>query len=207
MVGTSAVRYFLDIYAPLSGVGEKAVSVPLLPGGGSGGLRHFWLFCRTLSSVILNIVNVTLVCSKEKIEKYFCSMAKKKGGPKKGAKYIGTNKYPFGQVMAAARMKKGYTQAELAEISDLSRRVISSLEREVQNPTTETVKKVADALKIPVEQLLFPGEIAKTTDEEQIDKSLYRRFQTAQKLPQTTKNELKKIIDAMTNAHGLVHTL
>ena len=134
-------------------------------------------------------------------------MAKKKGGPKKGAKYIGTNKYPFGQAMAAARMKKGYTQAELAKVSGLSRRVISSLEREVQNPTTETVKKVADALKIPVEQLLFPGETAKTTDEEQIDKSLYRRFQTAQKLPQTTKNELKKIIDAMTNAHGLVHTI
>jgi hypothetical protein len=66
---------------------------------------------------------------------------------------------------------------------------------------------VADALKIPVEQLLFPGETAKTTDEEQIDKSLYRRFQTAQKFPQTTKNELKKIIDAMTNAHGLAHIL
>lgn len=132
-------------------------------------------------------------------------MTKKKGGPKKGAKYIGTNKYPFGQAMAAVRIKKGYTQAKLAEISGLSRRVISSLEREVQNPTTETVKKVADALKIPVEQLLFPNKIVPTIDEEHVDKSLYRRFETAQKLPQSTKNELKKIIDAMINAHGITH--
>jgi transcriptional regulator with XRE-family HTH domain len=141
------------------------------------------------------------------MDKYFHGMHRRKSGPKKGAKYTGTNKYPFGQAMAAARIKKGFTQAQLANMTGMSRRVISCLEREVQNPTTETVKRVAEALKIPIEQLLFPGETAKMTDEEQIDKSLYRRFQTAQKLPQTTKNELKKIIDAMANAHGLAHTL
>jgi transcriptional regulator with XRE-family HTH domain len=132
-------------------------------------------------------------------------MLKKKTGPKKGSKYIGTNKFPFGHAMAEARIKKGYTQAQLAEITGMSRRVISFLEREAQNPTTDTIKKVADALKIPAEQLLFPGKTSKTTGEEQIDKSLYRRFQTAQKLPATAKNELKKIIDAITNAHGLAN--
>jgi transcriptional regulator with XRE-family HTH domain len=139
--------------------------------------------------------------------KYFYDMPKKKTGPKKGSKYTGTNKYPFGRAMAEARIKKGYTQAQLAELTGMSRRVISFLEREAQNPTTETIKKVAEALKIPAEQLFSPGETPMPTDEEHVDKSLYRRFQTAQKLPQTTKNELKKIIDAMTNAHGLAHTL
>ena len=134
-------------------------------------------------------------------------MQKKKSGPKKGTKYFGTNKYPFGQVLARIRIKKGYTQAELAERSGLSRRVISSLEREIQNPSSETVKKVAEALRVPVESILFPAEQIKNSHDnysEIIDKSLYRRFQEAQKLPKTTKNELKKIIDAMVHAHKII---
>ena len=80
----------------------------------------------------------------------------KKRGPKKGTKFQGTHRYEFGAALAMERIKKGLTQAELAQKMQTTVRVISHFEREVKNPPAETVKKLADALKIPVQKLLFP---------------------------------------------------
>lgn len=133
---------------------------------------------------------------------YLFWMIKKKSGPKRGTRYIGTNKYPFGRQLAKIRISKGYTQAELAELSGLSRRVISSLEREVQNPSSETVKKVAEALKVPVEQLLF-AENNKSNDVKLIDKSLYKRFKLAQKLPKRARDDIKRYIDNLIKINSI----
>jgi transcriptional regulator with XRE-family HTH domain len=129
-------------------------------------------------------------------------MQKNRRGPHKGTKYTGSHRFAFGRALATERRRKGYTQAELAQLIGKSKRVISNFERAVQNPSAESLKKLATALKIPVERLVFPGE-EPATKAVHIDRGLSKRFEVAQKLPAPARNELKRIIDMMARAHGI----
>jgi transcriptional regulator with XRE-family HTH domain len=100
------------------------------------------------------------------------------------------------------RRRKGYTQTELAEMIGKSKRVISNFERAVQNPSSDSVKKLATALKIPVERLVFAAE-EPNAKPVHIDRGLSKRFEAAQKLPPTARSELRRIIDVMLRAHGI----
>lgn len=53
------------------------------------------------------------------------------------------------------RTKKGLTQQQLADLSELSMHFISEIESKVKNKTfsIETVGKIADALQIPISEL------------------------------------------------------
>lgn len=126
---------------------------------------------------------------------------KKKKGPKSGTKYHGTNPYHFGMIMAAARRKKGYTQAELAEIVGTTRRAISYYEREAKNPTYDTLKRIADALDVQITRFINPQD--KELPEEQEDRNLNKRFEAAKKLPPDARDQLKKLIDTMLKAHNI----
>jgi len=132
---------------------------------------------------------------------YFMDM-KKRRGPKKGSKYAGTNPYHFGKVLSAARRKKGFTQAELAELLSTSRRVVSYYEREVGNPNIETLNKISEALKVPIERFLEP-QLEDNDANETIDRGLNRRIEEAQKLPSNARTEIKRLIDSLLKSHGI----
>jgi transcriptional regulator with XRE-family HTH domain len=138
------------------------------------------------------------------MESYILYMQKRRG-PKKGTKFQGTHRYEFGRALATERIKRGLTQAELAERMESTVRVISHFEREVKNPPAETVKKLADVLNIPVQRLLFPTK-NNGHDEQPLDRGLSRRFEVAQKLPPAARQEVKKFIDAMAKANGVAAT-
>jgi transcriptional regulator with XRE-family HTH domain len=121
-------------------------------------------------------------------------------GPKKGSKFQGTHRYPFGSCLASERLKKGLTQAELATRMNTTVRVISHFEREVKNPPAETVKKLAAALNIPISKLLTTES---HINESQIDRGLSKRFELAQKLPATARNDIKRYIDNVIKAYSL----
>ena len=81
-------------------------------------------------------------------------------------------------------------------------RVISHFEREVKNPPAETIKKLAGALNIPVQRLLFP---VKNNGHENLplDRGLSKRLEVAQKLPPAARLEVNKFIDAMAKANSV----
>ena len=124
----------------------------------------------------------------------------KRRGPKRGSKYTGTNPYHFGKILAAARMKKGLTQAELASLLGTSRRVVSYYEREVGNPNVETLNKISEVLKVPIGRFL---EQKAEPVSQTIDRGLNRRIEDAQRLPANARAEIKRLIDALLKAHGI----
>ena len=52
------------------------------------------------------------------------------------------------------RIKKGYTQEELAEILELSPRQLQRIEKEEEKTRINTLKKIIKILKIPDKEIL-----------------------------------------------------
>jgi transcriptional regulator with XRE-family HTH domain len=131
---------------------------------------------------------------------YFLDM-KKRRGPKLGSKYTGTNVYHFGKILSEARRRKGLTQDELAGLLGTSRRVVSYYEREVGNPNIETLTKIANILKVPIERFFEHEQTERI--ETPVDRSLSKRMEEAQKLPPSARNEVKKLIAALLKANRI----
>jgi transcriptional regulator with XRE-family HTH domain len=128
----------------------------------------------------------------------------KQRGPKKGMSFQGNHRYEFGLALSRERIKRGLTQAELAKRIDSTVRVISHFEREVKNPPADTVKKLAEALGIAAERLLYPDKKNDNNADMPLDRGLSKRLVMAQKLPPPARQEIKKFIDAMAKANGVL---
>ena len=70
-----------------------------------------------------------------------------------------------GQQIKAARQKAGMTQAQLAEKLGIPYQSIGQWERNARNPKLDTLKRIADALNITVQELVG---IPKWVDEKNI---------------------------------------
>ncbi|HIQ89842.1 TPA: helix-turn-helix transcriptional regulator [Candidatus Galligastranaerophilus faecipullorum] len=57
------------------------------------------------------------------------------------------------------RMKKGFSQEELAEAAKISSNLVSLIERGKSNPTVETIAALSKALDISIEELINPKNI------------------------------------------------
>lgn len=67
-------------------------------------------------------------------------------------------KEAFGQVIRELRDQRGLSQQELADYSEVDRTFISGLERGINNPTLNTIYKLAEVLKVK------PGELIQKVD-------------------------------------------
>ncbi len=61
--------------------------------------------------------------------------------------------HPFGQRLAALRVERGWSQAELGRRLDLSRGMVAYYESCAKNPTLEFVEKAAAVFEVPVGEL------------------------------------------------------
>lgn len=61
----------------------------------------------------------------------------------------------LGQRIRKYRKKKGYTLEKLAEMLDVSTTFIGQIERATGKPSIETLIKIANALEVSVDGLLF----------------------------------------------------
>ena len=64
-------------------------------------------------------------------------------------KIIGVN-------FAILRREKNLTQEKISELTEISQQYLSDLERGKRNPTIKTLKKIADALGVPLLDLMKP---------------------------------------------------
>ncbi|WP_036698025.1 helix-turn-helix domain-containing protein, partial [Paenibacillus taiwanensis] len=60
----------------------------------------------------------------------------------------------FGANIKTIRKKRGLTQSELAEVTDLSRSYIADIERDRYSPSIETLLAIANALNVKIYQLI-----------------------------------------------------
>ena len=68
-----------------------------------------------------------------------------------------TNK--FGKKLKMERKKRNLAQFALAELSDLKKNSIGVIERAENSPTLETIEKLANALNIPVTELIDVSKV------------------------------------------------
>lgn len=60
----------------------------------------------------------------------------------------------FGVKLRATRSEKGISQEQLADLADLHRTYVSSVERGERNITIETIEKLAKALGVAMSDLM-----------------------------------------------------
>ena len=60
----------------------------------------------------------------------------------------------IGRNIKAERVRKGYSQEELAELADTTRHTISLIESGLQHPKILSVLKIATALSLDINELL-----------------------------------------------------
>ncbi len=59
----------------------------------------------------------------------------------------------FGERLKKLRMEKGLTQEELARRAGFHRTYAGNIERGLENPTIETVSRMADVLDVPLSEM------------------------------------------------------
>ena len=109
-------------------------------------------------------------------------------------KYINDSLTDFGKRLAVLRKAAGYTQKELAEEIDTTRRVIAYYETESDHPPASLLVSLAQALKVSTDELLGVKPIA-TKKRTQPDSRLLRRMQQLEKLDTATKRQVLQVID------------
>lgn len=61
-------------------------------------------------------------------------------------------------VIRKFRLEKGWSQKKLAEEAGLSQSFIHSVETGEKSPTIRSIRKIAKALGVPVEEIIHEGE-------------------------------------------------
>jgi len=94
-----------------------------------------------------------------------------------------------GKIITALRDKKGWSQAELADNSGVSRVMIGKYERGEAVPSIDAAKKIADALEVSLDHLVGEGLM------NGFDKKTLKRFQELEHLEDDKKKTLFDLID------------
>lgn len=64
----------------------------------------------------------------------------------------------FGESVRRHRLRRGWSQEQLAEAAELDRTYVSGIERGTRNPTLSTMARIADALEVDVVALLAAAQ-------------------------------------------------
>ena len=101
----------------------------------------------------------------------------------------------FGARLAQWRKERGLTQLALAEKAELHVVQVRRYETEVSQPSLEAIRKLALALSISTDALLFDD------DERGPDDDLRLQFEAVSRLPAAQKKIIKALIEGMIFKH------
>lgn len=95
----------------------------------------------------------------------------------------------IGDRITQLRKQKGFSQTELANLSEVSREAVSKYERGEAVPSVETAAKIANCLDVTIDYLIG------NTHELAVDKKTLKRLQDIDSLDENTKDKLFFVID------------
>lgn len=107
-------------------------------------------------------------------------------------------KADLGHRLKAARIRRGFTQAKLAALLDVTQARVSDIERGARKPSLQQLARLSRALKVPVDELLT-GQIGGTNGQDQ-DHRFVRRIEEIAQLPERDKQVLLRTIDTFLKA-------
>ena len=111
----------------------------------------------------------------------------------------------FAENVTKYRKRKGISQYELADISGISRGMISHYEREGSIPPADRLQSLADSLDIPVYKLFKQPEKESypETDFSGIDPRSVKKLKDILSLPGDDRNDLYRILNKMLRKNQL----
>ena len=102
----------------------------------------------------------------------------------------------FAERLRSLRKQKNLSQTELGKLAELHYTHIGRFERGASRPSSDTLKRLADALNVTSDYLL-EGETDNIAAKARFeDRELLRQFQEVEKLPEDDKHVIKKLLDA-----------
>jgi transcriptional regulator with XRE-family HTH domain len=111
----------------------------------------------------------------------------------------------FAENIVGYRRKKGFSQTDLAQLSGISRGMISHYEREGMFPPAGRLQSLADALDVPVYKLFKGRGDEKTADADLsgIDPRSVKKLRDILSLPAEDRNDLYRILNKMLRKNQL----
>jgi transcriptional regulator with XRE-family HTH domain len=106
----------------------------------------------------------------------------------------------FGINLRRIRLNKGYTQTKLAELSEVSQRIIEHYEKYAKRPSIDKVKKLAAALGVTDEELL--GISKKKTSDDQSFK-IMKKVRVIEKMPKRDQDMVFGLINTLVEKNKL----
>jgi transcriptional regulator with XRE-family HTH domain len=97
----------------------------------------------------------------------------------------------FFKILVELRKQKSLSQGDLADMSSVSREMISKYERNEAVPSLDAAKKLADALGVSLDYLVGEGINSK------FDKKTLKRLNDIEKLDNDTKDKMFFFIDTV----------
>jgi transcriptional regulator with XRE-family HTH domain len=116
------------------------------------------------------------------------------------AKAENGNGLPFGKKLAEARRAAGLTQQELADKAGVHISHVQRIEAGTSQPTVDVLKRLAEALQVSIDLLVFSKPSAEA-ESRLADVELLNQFAAIENFPDTDKQALKTIISAMIVKH------
>lgn len=102
----------------------------------------------------------------------------------------------LGAKIKQLRKEQGLSQGELGKLSGIHEKLISKYEHERIIPTADTLKKIAQALHISADYLIFE-DVPKEGKAELKDLELFSMFKEVEGMDDDERKTIKNVIDAM----------
>ncbi len=102
----------------------------------------------------------------------------------------------FSQKLKQLREEKGFSQQDLADRADINKMLISKYETERSTPSMENLGKIAKALDITTDYLIFDN-VPSDKRVEFKDLELMEKFREAENLSDEDRKTIKTLVDAI----------
>jgi len=113
-------------------------------------------------------------------------------------------KYEFGKRLREIRRTKGVTQYQLADLMNISQRMIAHYETQSKRPPLDKIKSFAGALNVSIEELTGSEKISdKQLKQEEISYSIMKRVKVIEKLPLRDQRAIFRLINSLTHKHQI----
>lgn len=102
----------------------------------------------------------------------------------------------FGKRLASARRAKGLSQEALAQLLDTTRVNIGYYERKATNPTLEFIQRCAEALDVPLADLIG-GIVSKNGHKPGPPSKLQQQIEEIRRLPRAKQRFVSELLDTV----------
>ena len=114
-----------------------------------------------------------------------------------------TQNIHFGQNLRLLRKERGYTLDQLAELSGISKRMISHYETQVKRPAIEKITILADALNVSINELMDIPDKSKAKGEDKTFYKILKKVRLIEELSERDQRAIFQFINTIVEKNNL----